>query len=174
MGLFSKIIKDAVGEGIGNAVGKAVEKAVAPAAEKLANLSAEHLNSAAGAIEKNDREIKESSGNLNGAFANLEKAAENYANAAASAYWSNALGAFPMWTLSPIKDTSDEDTAEYLRISISIDATEDMLEKYIELLKINGFSGDCQIQRKTLNGTEYVVDFTFALDVGEINYYIMK
>lgn len=167
MGLFSKIIKDAVGEGIGNAVGKAVEKAVAPAAEKLANLSAEHLNSAADAIEKNDREIKESSGNLNGAFANLEKAA-------ASAYWSNALGAFPMWTLSPIKDTSDEDTAEYLRISISIDATEDMLEKYIELLKINGFSGDCQIQRKTLNGTEYVVDFTFALDVGEINYYIMK
>jgi len=50
MGIFGKIISDAVGDGIGkgiqNAVGKAVESAVKPAADKLAGQAADRLNQA--------------------------------------------------------------------------------------------------------------------------------
>lgn len=76
MGFFKNIIGNAVGDGISkgikSAVSGAVEKAVNPVAEKWANKTAEDLDKAAEATESN---IKET----NNAYANLQRAAENYA-----------------------------------------------------------------------------------------------
>lgn len=76
MGFLSNIIKsgisDGISKGINEAVGKAVEKAVAPAAERWANKTAEHFDSAAQSVEEAEKA---------GVFANLQRAAENYASA---------------------------------------------------------------------------------------------
>lgn len=78
MGFLKNIIKKGVSEGISkgvrDAVGSAVEKAVNPVAEKWANQTAQDLDTAAGAV---NAEAKQTGG----AFANLRRAAENYANA---------------------------------------------------------------------------------------------
>lgn len=67
-------VSDGVNRGIRNAVSGAVEKAMNPVAEKWANKAADNLDQAAGNAETTARET-------NGAFANLRRAAENYASA---------------------------------------------------------------------------------------------
>lgn len=162
MGLFGNIIKNAVGEGIGNAVGKAVEKAVAPAAEKLANKAAEQLNTASNTIESTNENKTEASSSLDNAFANLEKAAERYANNVGTIAWNEALGVFPKWEFTPITDSTDDEGDDYFLITITVTANQNMLDQYRDILKSNGFGGSDQIMRKTVDGVEYCVDFTFA------------
>ena len=63
MGLFKKLVSDAVGEGIGkgiqNEVGKAVESAVRPAADKLAGQAANQLNQASQDMAANAAEAQD-------------------------------------------------------------------------------------------------------------------
>lgn len=88
MGFFKNVLSDAVGDAVGkgirDAVGKAVETAVQPAATKLANKAAENLNSAADSLDESAGAVAEArseakAAGLDGAFANLASAAENYA-----------------------------------------------------------------------------------------------
>lgn len=72
-GGISKGISDGIGKGIRDAVGGAVEKAVNPVAEKWANQTASDLDNAAGTVHEGSKQT-------NSAFANLKRAAENYAN----------------------------------------------------------------------------------------------
>lgn len=176
MGLFGSIIKNAVGDGIGNAVGKAVEKAVTPAAEKFANKAAEHFNVASDNIEATTEAQNESDNSLENAFANLEKGAERYANNIGTAAWNQALGAFPKWEFSQITDSTDEVGEDYFLITITVTATQNMLNQYRDILTANGFSGSDQIMRKMVNGQEHCVDFTFAesSDECQLRYVINK
>lgn len=176
MGLFGNIIKNAVGEGVSNAVGKAVEKAVAPAAEKFANKAAEHFNTASNSIEGASEAQQESSSSLDSAFANLERAAERYANNVGTAAWNQALGEFPKWEFSQITDSSDDEGDDYFLITITVSATQNMLNQYRDILTANGFSGSDQIMRKMINAKEYCVDFTFAesSDECQLRYVINK
>jgi len=177
MGLFSNIIKNAVGEGIGNAVSKAVEGAVAPAAEKLANAAADHLNASADVVKESAEATEENKSTLAGAFANLEKAAQNYGNAATSAVWNQLLSVYPKWELCPIKDINSEEEDTYVNIDVFVDATAQMIDEYHKLLDANGFTGDSQIKKKTVDGHVYNVDFSFAEPGNsdcEIHYVIEK
>ncbi|MCQ2481624.1 MAG: hypothetical protein MJ121_05860 [Clostridia bacterium] len=176
MGLFGSIIKKAVNEGVGNAVGKAVEKAVAPAAEKFANIAAEHFNTASDALENSTEAKQEAGTSLDNAFANLEKAAERYANNVGTAAWNQMLGEFPKWEFSQITDSTDDEGEDYFLITITAYATQNMLNQYRDILTANGYSGSDQIMRKTINGKEYCVDFTFAEsgDENQIRYCIYK
>ena len=70
---LNKALSDGVGKGIRDAVSSAVEKAVNPVAEKWANQAADDLDKAAGSAEAGVKET-------NDVFANLRRAAENYAN----------------------------------------------------------------------------------------------
>lgn len=176
MGLLGNIIKNAVGEGVSNAVGKAVEKAVAPAAEKFANKAAEQFNTASDAIESANESQKDTNSSLDGAFANLEKAAERYANSIGTATWNQALGEFPKWEFSQITDSTDDKGEDYFLITITVTATQNMLNQYRDILTANGFAGSDQIMRKMVNGREYCVDFTFAesSDECQLRYAINK
>lgn len=91
--------------------------------------------------------------------------------------WPAALNGYPVWNLCPINDTSCDEGADYISVSIYVGATENMIQKYRDILCANGFSGSEQIQRKTINGSEYCVDFSFAdpsSEDCEIHYVINK
>lgn len=65
-------ISSGIGKGIRDAVGGAVEKAVNPVADKWARQTASDLDSAAGQVQSGAKQT-------NGAFADLKRAAENFA-----------------------------------------------------------------------------------------------
>ena len=74
MGFLERAIRRGVSEGVGRAVGQAISKAVEPTATQLANKAAEHLDGTAGRAQQNAR----TSTGLEGAFASLERAAQDY------------------------------------------------------------------------------------------------
>ena len=76
MGFLERAIRRGVSEGIGKAVGQAITKAVEPTATELANKAAQHFDSAA---HQNNQQKTQISSSLEGAFANLERAAQGYA-----------------------------------------------------------------------------------------------
>ena len=76
MGFLERAIRRGVSEGIGKAVGQAITKAVEPTATELANKAAQHFDNAA---QQNSRPKAQISSGLEGAFANLERAAQGYA-----------------------------------------------------------------------------------------------
>lgn len=76
MGFLERAIRRGVSEGIGKAVGQAITKAVEPTATELANKAAQKLD---GAAHQNNRQAAQTRSNLEGAFANLERAAQGYA-----------------------------------------------------------------------------------------------
>lgn len=84
MGMFDRMIRDGIRRGIsnavGNAVGSAVQKAVEPKAAELVNKAAGQLDSASNSGTRQDINT---SGGLEGAMANLERAAQGYATEAA-------------------------------------------------------------------------------------------
>lgn len=73
---LKRAIRDGVRKGIGDAVGKAVQKAVEPHATQLTNKAAQYFDQAAGNASQ---EVKRTTSGLEGAFANLERATQNYA-----------------------------------------------------------------------------------------------
>ena len=89
MGLLKNAMKngisDGISKGLNNAVGKAVEKAVMPKAEQWANRTADQIDQAtqsmgeAAAASKTVSTAAGSADGWEGAFANLQKSAENYA-----------------------------------------------------------------------------------------------
>ena len=76
MGFLERAIRRGVSEGIGKAVGQAITKAVEPTATELANKAAQHFDNAA---QQNSRPKTQIASGLEGAFANLERAAQGYA-----------------------------------------------------------------------------------------------
>ncbi|MBQ7005876.1 MAG: zinc ribbon domain-containing protein [Clostridia bacterium] len=76
MGFLERAIRRGVSEGIGKAVGQAITKAVEPTATELANKAAQHFDNAA---QQNSRPKAQIVSGLEGAFANLERAAQGYA-----------------------------------------------------------------------------------------------
>ena len=80
MGFLERAIRRGVSEGIGKAVGQAITKAVEPTATEFANKAAQHLDNAA---HNTENQAKKTASGLEGAFANLERAAQGYATEAA-------------------------------------------------------------------------------------------
>ena len=76
MGFLERAIRRGVSEGIGKAVGQAITKVVEPTATELANKAAQHFDNAA---QQNSRPKAQIASGLEGAFANLERAAQGYA-----------------------------------------------------------------------------------------------
>lgn len=76
MGFLERAIRRGVSEGIGKAVGQAITKAVEPTATELANKAAQHFDNA---TQQNSRPKAQIASGLEGAFANLERAAQGYA-----------------------------------------------------------------------------------------------
>lgn len=76
MGFLERAIRRGVSEGIGKAVGDAISKAIEPTATEFANKAAEHFDTAA---QNNTQQTTRSASGLEGAFANLERAAQGYA-----------------------------------------------------------------------------------------------
>jgi len=75
MGFLERAIRRGISEGVGRAVGDVVKKAVEPKATELANKAAQHIDQAA---QNNQQQTRTFTG-LEGAFANLERAAQGYA-----------------------------------------------------------------------------------------------
>lgn len=75
MGFLERAIRRGISEGIGKAVGDAITKAVEPTATEFANKAAEQLDNAT----QNTQQTMRSATGLEGAFANLERAAQDYA-----------------------------------------------------------------------------------------------
>ncbi len=80
MGFLERAIRRGVSEGIGKAVGQAITKAVEPTATEIANKAAQHFDNAA---HNTENQAKKTASGLEGAFANLERAAQGYATEAA-------------------------------------------------------------------------------------------
>ncbi len=78
MGLLERAIRKGVSQGVGRAVGEALSKAIEPKATELANKAAQHIDEAAARNEEYENQRRRSSG-FEGAFSNLERAANNYA-----------------------------------------------------------------------------------------------
>ena len=81
MSFLKRTIRNAVSQGISrgisDAVGKAVKQAVEPRATEYANKAAEHFDQAAGNVAQQTRQT---TSGLEGAFANLERSMQGYAN----------------------------------------------------------------------------------------------
>ena len=81
MSFLKRTIRNAVSQGIskglGDAIGKAVQQAVEPRATEYANKVAEHFDQAAGNAA---RQTREAASGLEGAFANLERSMQSYAD----------------------------------------------------------------------------------------------
>ena len=81
MSFLKRTIQNAVSQGIsrglGNAIGKAVQQAVEPRAAEYANKAAEHFDQAAGQAAQQTRQT---TAGLEGAFANLERSMQSYAD----------------------------------------------------------------------------------------------
>ena len=80
MNFLERAIRRGVSDAVGKAIGNAVTKAVEPTATELANKAAAHIDSAA---QSAARQTQTTTGGLEGAFANLERAAQGYATEAA-------------------------------------------------------------------------------------------
>ena len=81
MSFLKRTLRNAVSQGISrgisDAVGKAVKQAVEPRATEYANKAAEHFDQAAGNAAQQSRQA---TSGLEGAFANLERSMQGYAN----------------------------------------------------------------------------------------------
>lgn len=77
MGLLERAIRRGVSQGVGKAMGDALSKAIEPHAAKLADKTAQRIDEAA--AKNAEYENKRRSSGFEGAFANLERAANDYA-----------------------------------------------------------------------------------------------
>lgn len=146
MSFLGRILKDAIGEGISKAVGNAVEKAAAPVAEKWANKTAAQLDEAAGKVEDAQ---KETGSSLENAFANLERAAENYGktmmDASVNALWENYLAGMPKYSFQASSIEMDEsgttqEGGQIYWVTVR-NTTDEAFESYVALLKESGYVG---------------------------------
>ena len=76
MSFLKRAIREGISKGIGDAVSSAVKQAVEPKATEWANKTAQRFDEAA---QSHTQEVKQSFSGLEGAFSNLQRAAENYA-----------------------------------------------------------------------------------------------
>jgi len=74
MSFLKRAIREGISKGIGDAVGNAVRQAVEPKATEWANKTAQQLDAR---TQSTTQEIKQSFSGLEGAFANLQRAAES-------------------------------------------------------------------------------------------------
>ena len=74
MSFLKRAIRDGISKGIGDAVGSAVKQAIEPKATQWANRTAQQLDQMS---QNQTQEVKQSFAGLEGAFSNLQRAAEN-------------------------------------------------------------------------------------------------
>lgn len=159
--LLRNAVEDGISRGIRDAVSNSVEKAVAPKAEKFANDTAEQFSEASQTLEENKNQIDNSTN---------DELAESLA---ADVVFTSALQNFPKWTLSPIHDMNGSEEDDFVSVTINVDVQDNLVEKYQTELRFADFSGDFQLMKKTVNGKEHIVDFSFVPD-SEIRYIIYK
>lgn len=165
--LISKAIGDGISKGVSNAVSSSAEKAIKPATEKWAEETAKSINSAAESVEQYNKEVE---ANATGEAVKLEGALNNLA---AASIYETVLVNFPKWTYTAIEEVNTEEEDEYVYVMVGMKLTDDLIEKYQNELKQNGFTGDWQIMEKQIGGKVHKIDFTFVSDA-YINYYIFK
>jgi len=161
-------LSDLLKKTVGSAITEAVENTIAPAAEKLINkvtdqinASAESINAAAEELKtetKADAETKTGTSSLKDALSGFGAAVQNLCETAAD----TLLKDFPAWEYSKIHNLDVEVEEDYSLVTARMPATEENLRDYHRLLVENGFSDSDQIQRKTVDGREHCVDFSFA------------
>ena len=78
MGFLERAIRKGVSQGVGRAMGEALSKAIEPHANELANKAAQRIDEAAAKNEEYENQRRQNSA-FNGTFANLERAANDYA-----------------------------------------------------------------------------------------------
>lgn len=193
MGFLKNIIKkgvsDGISQGIRQAVGGAVEKAVNPVAEKWANQTAQSLDSAAGTTQADAQAT-------NNAFANLQRAAENYANVMEQAakdagytpdtangevpygespfdeFYVYVPEVFPEWICGgsdhELRCTGNYDSKGKEIVTLRCSGSPIVLGRYLALLEQNGFVQNYDAWKKTVNGTTYCLDTTDACVDGAI------
>ncbi len=76
MGFLERAIRRGISDGVGKAVGEAISKAIEPTATELANKAAAQIDSAA---QNSAQQSPKRTSGFEGAFANLERAAQGYA-----------------------------------------------------------------------------------------------
>lgn len=76
MSFLKRAIRDGISKGIGDAVSSAVKQVVEPKAAEWANKTAQQLDEMS---QNHTQEVKQSFSSLEGAFSNLQRAAEHYA-----------------------------------------------------------------------------------------------
>lgn len=76
MSFLKRAIREGISKGIGDAVSSAVKQAVEPKATEWANKKAQQIDEM---TQKHTQEVRQSFSGLEGAFANLQRAAEDYA-----------------------------------------------------------------------------------------------
>ncbi len=79
MGFLERAIRRGISDGIGKAVGNAISQAIEPKATEFANRTADRIDNAVGSRAENSSVFSGSQG----AFANLERAAQNFVSAQA-------------------------------------------------------------------------------------------
>ncbi len=83
MGFLERAIRNGISKGVGDAIGKAVQKAVEPKATEFVNKTAASLDEATQNTSHQAQESSSFFGGFEGALANLQRSAENYATEAA-------------------------------------------------------------------------------------------
>lgn len=76
MSFLKRAIREGISKGIGDAVSSAVKQVIEPKATEWANKTAQQLDEMS---QNHTQEVKQSFSGLEGAFSNLQRAAENYA-----------------------------------------------------------------------------------------------
>ena len=177
MGFLKNIIRSAVSDGISkgirDAVSSAVEKTVAPKAEEVANKAADSLDNAVGEVNAAAEEKAGGSSSPEESLERLSRSAEKYAETLEKAagaqedlvkMWNEKVPGFPVWCFGGTDFRFDEngtaaDGAVYY-IFCAENTTQEGLDKYVALLKQNGFvrkySSSDEILYKDLGG-EYLV-----------------
>ena len=156
MGILSRLIRNAVSDGISkgirDAVGKAAESIVAPKAEAYANKVADSLDTAAKEAEAAKTEGKETVSSLEASLNSIAQSLEQYAGTLEQAEapkedfvkeWAEKLPGFPVWCfggtdyeLSENGNTSDGNP--YILFDAE-NASYEGLSMYVLLLKKEGF-----------------------------------
>ncbi len=88
-------------------------------------------------------------------------------------YMCNGFEKFPAWKFSPVFECSTNESDEFKAVIITVDLTDDLVDRYMDVLAGEGFSGDFQLQKKIIDGMDYIVDFSFVPEK-QIQYLIRK
>lgn len=146
MSFLERALKKGISKGIGDAIGRAVQQVVEPKATEFANRAAQKLDQAA---QTSTRQAARTSNELEGAFANLQRAMEDCVEQASPAagstdvmsQWRSKLPQYPVWCCGGEDYEIEEfDGACYFTAYFgSSAAARNAVDRYREVLMQSGF-----------------------------------